>query len=195
MLQCFCKDFHIISSSFNDSIAYLMLLCIENILKVQYRQIFKVYDENWLLNTRNRFFHSAKIKDLNIFQSFVKFNVVYPNPDFAPLTFWIDWLIDWYLTPTLICSIQLYCGVNKFYKLISFGKTLYLTRWFRSKSCKCAVLNIRTLMKYMYKFIWYGCKIIYLVLNNIHTLSEWFRQPDTVTVFTRNNMFSPYIRF
>ena len=102
MLQCFCKDFHIISSSFNDSIAYLMLLCIENILKVQYRQIFKVYDENWLLNTRNRFFHSAKIKDLNIFQSFVKFNVVYPNPDFAPLTFWIDWLIDWLVFNTNI---------------------------------------------------------------------------------------------
>jgi hypothetical protein len=80
-------------------------------------------------------------------------------------------------------------------ELISFGKTLYLTRWFRSKSCKCAVLNIRTLMKYMYKFIWYGCKIIYLVLNNIHTLSEWFRQPDTVTVFTRNNISKKQLIF
>jgi hypothetical protein len=33
------------------------------------------------------------------------------------------WLIDWCLTPTLVVFlVHLYCGVNKFYELISLTK-------------------------------------------------------------------------
>ena len=54
MLLCFCSKLKLISSSFNDFITYLMLMCIENILKVNYRWNFKVWDENWSLNIGNQ---------------------------------------------------------------------------------------------------------------------------------------------